>query len=98
MSETRFGKVELEHPIKRGDTEIAAFTLREPLAGEMRNLTMTDILNSDVSAMIKLVPRISDPVLTEAEVAKLRPADFTSVCSEVVAFFLSRAKRDSLGL
>ncbi|MCA8880397.1 MAG: phage tail assembly protein [Rhodobacteraceae bacterium] len=80
-------QVLLSRPILRGKTEIAALTLREPGAGEMRGLKLFDILQMDVSALIRLIPRISDPGLSEAEVAGLGPADIAKLGVAVVGFF-----------
>ncbi|WP_236672036.1 phage tail assembly protein [Croceicoccus sp. YJ47] len=56
--------VPLATPIARGDTTIDRITLRKPKAGALRGLTMQDILQADVSALITLIPRISTPALT----------------------------------
>lgn len=85
------GLVELESPIKRGDTEISKVQLRKPRAGELRGLSLANLANLDVSSLIKLVPRISQPVLVEQEVANLDPADLTALGVEV-AYFLAQKK------
>lgn len=80
------GLVELESPIKRGDTEISQVQLRKPRAGELRGLNLANLANLDVSSLIKLVPRISQPALVEQEVANLDPADLTALGMEVATF------------
>lgn len=79
----------LEQPIKRGEQQIAEITLRKPAAGELRGLKFTDLLNGDVSATIRLVPRISQPSLTELEVAALDISDLL-VCADTIAVFLQK--------
>jgi len=79
--------VQLSKPVTRGETEITSVTLREPRAGELRGLKLTDIVQLDVTALITLVPRISDPALTPDEVAGLSPRDFTQLGGAVVGFF-----------
>lgn len=79
----------LEQPIKRGEQQIAEITLRKPAAGELRGLKLADLINGDVSATIRLVPRISQPSLTEPEVAALDIADLL-VCADTIAFFLQK--------
>ncbi|WP_313401745.1 phage tail assembly protein [Stenotrophomonas sp.] len=79
----------LEQPIKRGETKYTEITLRKPTSGELRGLKLTDLLNGDVNATIRLVPRISNPSLTEQEVAALDVADLL-MCADAVAVFLQK--------
>jgi CxxC motif-containing protein (DUF1111 family) len=81
--------INLEEPIKRGETTIASITMRKPASGELRGLKLLDLLNGDVNATIRLVPRISTPTLTEQEVAALEPADLLS-CADAIAAFLQK--------
>ncbi|WP_219597452.1 phage tail assembly protein, partial [Aeromonas salmonicida] len=67
--------VTLDTPIQRGDTTITEIQLRKPKAGEMRGLNMTDVVQMDVNALTKLLPRITTPILTEAEIGNMDPAD-----------------------
>lgn len=83
--------IPLETPIKRGEAEITAITLRKPAAGELRGTTLTDLLQMDVAAITRVLPRISDPTLTEAEVAGMDPSDFTALASEVAGFLLPKS-------
>lgn len=83
--------ITLETPLQRGDTAIAEISLRKPAAGELRGLTLTDLLQMDVAAVIKLLPRISTPTLTEAEAGMLDPADLTLLASEVAGFLLPKS-------
>lgn len=80
----------LEQPIQRGEkTTITEITLRKPAAGELRGLKLTDLLNGDVNATIRLVPRISQPTLTEQEASALDIADLL-MCADTVAGFLQK--------
>ncbi|MRR50803.1 MAG: phage tail assembly protein [Rhodocyclaceae bacterium] len=84
--------ITLEEPIQRGETTIASVELRRPKAGELRGVNLTDLLQMDVSAIIKVVPRISTPMLTDADVANLDPADLTQMGSAVASFLLPKAE------
>jgi hypothetical protein len=42
-----------------------------------------------------LLPRISDPLLTEADVASMDPADLTACGVEVVGFLLKKQDRQA---
>lgn len=87
--------VTLDTPIKRGDTEIAEITIRKPTAGELRGLSLVDLTQLDVNAMLKLLPRISTPLITDAEAAKLDPADLLALATEVASFLPQRSKASS---
>lgn len=88
--------ITLDTPIQRGDTLIESVTLRKPKAGELRGLNLTDLLQMDVTAMIKILPRITSPTLTEAEASNLDPADITQFAQEVAGFLLWKAALQTL--
>ena len=58
----KFETVDLVEPIRRGERVIDALTLRKPKAGELRGLTLSDLIGLDIGTIIKVIPRISDPV------------------------------------
>jgi hypothetical protein len=88
--------VQLDEPIKRGDQVIDVITLRKPKAGELRGLSLTELLNLDVAALSKLLPRISQPTLTEHDISQLDPVDLVALGAEAVGFFVPKAaKADS---
>lgn len=88
--------VTLATPIARGDTNVEMISLRKPKAGELRGLTLQDVLQSDVSALMKLVPRISDPALTEHEVAELEADDFAEIGGTIFGFFMTPAQKAAI--
>lgn len=88
--------VQLERPIRRGDATVTSVVLRKPRTGELRGLSLTDVLTTSVDAHIKLIPRISTPTLIAAELEAMDPADFAALAGEVVAFLLPRDVRASL--
>ena len=89
-------EITLQTPIKRKDEQIKKLTLRQPKAGELRGLSLARLMQMDVGAIITVVPRISQPILDEAEVAALGPVDFAAVAQEVVGFFFSAADKAAL--
>jgi len=89
-------EITLQTPVKRKDEKIATITLRQPTAGELRGLSLARLMQMDVGAIITVVPRISQPILDEAEVAALGPVDFAAIAQEVVGFFFSAADRKAL--
>lgn len=54
-------EIVLEEPIKRGDTELASLRLRKPRSGELRGLSLVDIVKLEVDTIHSLLPRITVP-------------------------------------
>ncbi|TWQ31275.1 phage tail assembly protein, partial [Xanthomonas vasicola] len=81
----------LDQPIVRGEQTITQINVRKPGAGELRGLKLTDVLQLDVTALATLLPRISSPTLTNADVNAMDPADLLAVGQEVQVFFLPKA-------
>lgn len=90
---TQPNTVTLETPFKRGDNTITEVALRKPKAGELRGLSLQSVLELDVISLQKLLPRISTPTLTEADVANLDVVDLTALGTEVVGFFVPKQKK-----
>lgn len=80
--------IPFDQPIKRGDQEITSIKLRRPQSGELRGLTLVDLAQLDVNALRIILPRISMPTLTSADVDAMDPADLLAVASEVSDFLL----------
>lgn len=91
-------EITLDTPIQRGDNEITKLSLRKPTAGELRGVSLTDLLQMDVQALTRVLPRISEPALTDAEVAKMDPADLVQVGGVLVSFLLPKAALLSAGI
>jgi len=89
--------VELDTPIKRGEQEIRAVQLRKPKAGELRGIALNDLAQMDVSALQRLLPRITIPPLTQAEVDNLELPDLVALGVKVGSFLLRKADLASLG-
>ena len=86
MTQKKHTSITLDSPLKHGDKKIDSVTLRKPNTGELRGTKLSDVLMMDVSAMIKIIPRVSEPALTEADLATMDPADFTELALGVVGF------------
>lgn len=83
----------LDEPIKRGDKEITAVTLRKPNAGALRGIKLIELLNIDVAALRVLLPRITTPTLVAQDVDALDPADITELGVRVADFFVRKSTR-----
>lgn len=85
--------VTLDQPIVRGDQRITAVTLRRPKAGELRGIDLAAMLQqADYAAMEILLPRITSPTLTRADVADLDPSDLLQFTTQVMLFFAPRGQ------
>lgn len=87
MTKEAFKTITLDSPIKRGDTDIAEITLRRPLGGDLRGLTLIDVSMAKVDALSTLLPRITTPVIHANDVKQMDSADLMDIGLEVADFF-----------
>jgi len=92
----RFATIALADPIQRGETVIERLTIRKPRAGELRGLALQDLLSTDITALLKLIPRVSDPPLTGDEADALDPADLSEIAGAIRDFFMTQGERAML--
>ncbi|WP_017452866.1 phage tail assembly protein [Herbaspirillum rubrisubalbicans] len=85
--------VELDEPLTRGTTQITELTLRRPKSGALRGVSLMDLMNMNVSALQVVLPRISEPTLTQFDVAAMDPADLIKCGMEVSVFLAPKADR-----
>ncbi|GAE48578.1 phage tail assembly protein [Xanthomonas arboricola] len=95
MTPTFSPAIPLDQPITRGEQTITDLKVRKPGAGELRGLKLVDVLQMDITALTTLLPRISSPTLTTADINALDPADLLAVGQEVALFFLPKAQRET---
>lgn len=82
--------VELDTPLTRGSHSVTQITVRKPKAGALRGVTLNDVLNMDVQSLTTVLPRITEPALTAAELRDMDPADLVQLGSVVSNFLLPR--------
>ncbi|WLG55494.1 phage tail assembly protein [Pseudomonas extremorientalis] len=90
--------VTLDTPIRRGTTSIESITLRKPNSGELRGVSLVELLQMDVSSLIKVLPRISSPSVTAIEVAGMDPADLLALSSKISGFLLQKSAKTDASL
>ncbi len=78
--------VTLGAPVKRGETLIDSVTLIKPNAGTLRGVSLASLANSDTDALIKVLPRMTYPALTESELQLLDLPDFIALAGGVIGF------------
>jgi hypothetical protein len=86
----------LDTPLVRGKQTITEITLRKPSAGELRGTSLSDLVNLDVAALQKVLPRISTPTLTEMDVAAIDPADLVQLGGMFAGFLMPKAVKSKL--
>jgi hypothetical protein len=83
--------ITLENPIIRGEMFIDKVKLRRPKSGELRGLKIFDVVTTDMDTMIKLLPRITEPPLTEDDIENLELADIFLLTTEFASFLQPKA-------
>lgn len=88
--------ITLAEPIERDAGDVTAITLRKPKAGELRGLSVSNLVNSDVGSILTILPRICDPHITDQEAANLSAEDLAEIGGTVVGFFMSAAQKQMI--
>ena len=88
----------LDTPIRRGTTTIDSITLRKPNAGELRGVSLAELLQMDVNSLIKVLPRISSPTLIAVEVTSMDPADLVALSTKITGFLLQKSAKTDASL
>ncbi|MDE1910729.1 MAG: phage tail assembly protein [Pseudomonas sp.] len=88
----------LDTPIRRGTSTIESITLRKPNSGELRGISLAELLNMDVTSLLKVLPRISTPTLTAVELAGMDPADLFILGNKVSGFLLQKQLKTDASL
>ncbi len=87
--------ITLDDPIPRGKQTVTELQIRKPRSGALRGVALTDVLQMQVDALTKLLPRITEPALTEPEVRAMDPADLVQCGGVVAGFLLPRKTREA---
>ncbi len=86
---TKMNTVPLSSPLTIDGEEVSEITLRKPATGELRGLSMVDILRMETDTMFKLLPRITQPALSPAVLSRdIQPEDFTELATKTLLFFV----------
>lgn len=85
--------ITLDTPIKRGATEISSVVVTRPNSGALRGTTLMALANLDVIALRTVIPRVTQPSISSAEVDNMDPADLMAIGAKVGNFLLTKADR-----
>ena len=78
--------ITLDNPVKRGEQVIEQVTLMKPNAGTLRGVSLAAVANSEVDALIKVLPRMTYPALTAQELTAMNLPDMLSLAAKVIGF------------
>ncbi|UEP34880.1 phage tail assembly protein [Burkholderia ambifaria] len=98
MSLKRTDALRLDTPIVRGEQKIEAVTLTMSGSGALRGVTLTDVLQLDVIALSKVLPRVSSPTLTDQDVLRMDPADLVKLGTELAGFLVPNSVKQDASL
>lgn len=87
--------VTLDSPIKRGNSTIKEVVVRKPRAGAFRGVSLVDVIRMEAQPLQKVLPRITEPALTEDEIRKLDPADLFQLGETVAGFVTPKKYREA---
>ncbi|MDR3429693.1 phage tail assembly protein [Silvimonas sp.] len=93
MSKPVTALIVLDTPLVRAEQTLTDITVRKPASGELRGVTLTDVLQMDVNALSTILPRLTTPTLTRQDVGNLDPADLVQLGTEVAGFLVPKANR-----
>ncbi len=82
--------VTLETPITRGKQKITQVSVTKPNSGALRGASLAGLIRLEVNDLHIVLPRVTTPNLTQAEVTSLDPVDLMALGLEVAGFFASK--------
>lgn len=80
--------IKLSEPLKEGENKITSIELRRPTSGDLRGLSTAEVINMQVDAHLKLLPRLITPILTINQLDALSPQDLIAIQGKIVGFFM----------
>lgn len=83
----KIATVTLTEALKIDGADEKTIGVRKPKAGELRGLKLVDLMQMDVTALMVVLPRITQPPLSPEQVSGLDLADLTKFGVKVVGFF-----------
>ncbi len=72
-AKTATKKIELREPIDltgKGETKITELTIRRPTPGDLRKLSIGDLLQADADTYFEYLPRVVTPALSSEQIVE----------------------------
>lgn len=83
----------LSEPLKSGKTEITSFTMRKPFVGDLRGTKLMQLAETDIDAIVKVLPRLLMPTVTEHDLYRLPICDLITLTGEFTSFLLANTNK-----
>ena len=82
--------------IQRGEQSITQLALRKPKAGELRGLSMQELMNARISAVLDILPRITTPPITQQEADNMEVEDVANASGIIIGFFMTALQKHQI--
>jgi len=92
--------VDLDEPIKIGNTEFTQIEVRKPSVPALRKIRISEILNGDVNSICTILPLCTTPTLSQnlLNSGAVEPADIVQLGAAVIYFLQPKSVRAELSL
>lgn len=91
--------VDLEEPIKIGETTFNQIEVRKPSVPALRKIRISEILNGDVNSICTILPLCTTPTLNQSQLNTLvDPVDIIQLGAAVIYFLQPKSVRAELSL
>ncbi|WP_439327879.1 phage tail assembly protein [Lonepinella sp. BR2357] len=88
MTKPTSNTVTLSTPIVRGDKTFSEIQINKPTVIALKGLKLLELLQSDVNALMVLLPRVSQPMLHKNDFDTMDVGDFTDLSTAVINFLV----------
>lgn len=76
----------------RGEQTIEEVTINKPTVATLKGLQLLNVMQLEVNALCTLLPRVTQPMLSKADLDKMDVEDFTALTVELLGFFTTQAE------
>ncbi len=91
--------VDLEEPIKIGDTTFTQIEVRKPSVPALRKIRISELLNGDVNSICTILPLCTSPTLSQSHLnTVVDPVDIIQLGAAVIYFLQPKSVRAELSL
>ena len=98
MTDVTLKRHTLEEPLTVDGETVTEIALRKPVAGDLRGASLRTLLAMDVTEMMGLLPKITEPPLTPRQLDGMNLVDFTALSVLTTTFFAKRRQLEAQAL
>ncbi|WP_269915422.1 phage tail assembly protein [Acinetobacter sp. HY1485] len=85
--------IELDSDIQIGGERLEKLDIRKPNTQALSGIKIADLLQGDVNSILKVLPRISTPILTQQQAQQLEPCDIAQIGGALMLFLQPKSQR-----